>query len=241
MSEPAALDPSAAAALVAAAAASLPPDAALEAIRARAFELVRMVPAVAERAAVLAGCRPVTGILASAEESKGRGLLTIHATMGTPKRSQKVVDGRPVENLRTAWLNEPAGRALFEQARSLLGRHCRFGKWVEQVDAETKVSMVEWIEDLGVAEASTTAPVTTVTTPPPAGPRLAAAPTLCSEVYRKAVLAMARQLTEPQREAFIAWMKANGVPPLIHPDLTAEQAAKARAFLAHIDDVAGAA
>lgn len=278
MSEPTTLDPSAAAALVAAAAGACPPDAPdwSAQVRARAFDLLRLVPDVVERAGVLAACRPVTGILAKVEESKGRGVITIHATMGEPAPDQEVVDGRPVEYVRTAWLSEPTGRALFEQARGLRGRHVRFGKWVEQIGPRKKVSMVEWMEDLGPAAASGS---TSASAPVPAGgetgnhaPRAmdhgssptshmgeedpfrpvatpaqhASAPTgpvaLCSDAYRKALVSMAKRVSEPaKRQALENWMKANGVPPFISPHLTAEQAARARSFLAHIDDMAGAA
>ncbi len=255
-----AIDSSAAAALVAAAAGSLPPETPIEAVRARAFELLRLVPDVVERADVLAECRAVTGILASAEESKGRGVITIHATMGTPKRGQEVIDGRPVEYVRTAWLNEPAGKALFEHARSLVGRHCRFGKWTEQVSAELKVSMVEWIEDLGPAPRSASGSSTVPDGPETGSPRLsgdagaydaaasapaaalqrrdAPAPTgpvaLCSDSYRKAILSMAKQLliAEDKRDTFARWRTANGIPLLNDASLTAEQAARVRTFLA---------
>jgi hypothetical protein len=151
--EPTAIDESSAVALVAAAAATVGPCAPdawdVDQVRQRAFDLLRLVPVVVERSAVLAACRPVTGVIAQVEEVKGRGVITFHATMGVPQPKQEVVDGRGVEYLRTEWLNERAGRALFDQARSLRGRHCRFGKRTEQLTASKAVSMVEWIEDLG--------------------------------------------------------------------------------------------
>lgn len=208
----------------------------------RACALAALVPAVAERMARVTECKSVTGIIVSVRNVSGRAVITTRPTMGN----------RETEDFRTDWLNEPAGAAMAARARALVGHHVRLGKRIEKTrDGQKSVGMCEWIEDLGPAEAS--APPAPAAVPPRSAavaatpapqdrPRLAAAPALCSDTYRKALLAMARRITDPaQRSALEAWLTANGVPPFISPELTAEQAARARAFLAHIDDVAGAA
>ncbi len=161
MNEPTvtALDHRSAVALLAAAAGSVssaeaPNTAAWErVVGERAAVLLRLVPGLVERSAILAACKPVTGILAGVEEVKGRGVLTSHATMGTPQRGQEVVGGRGVEHFRTGFLNTAEGKAMYELAQSLVGHHCRFSKWVDEyTDAHgqaAKVSMCAGIEDLG--------------------------------------------------------------------------------------------
>ena len=116
----------------------------------KALSLARMIPTVVERFEVLESVQPVRGVLAKVEveRSSGRGLITTYATMGTPQQGQEVVNGRAVEHFRTDFVNTPAGQALVAQAQSLIGRHCRFGKRIEDL-GQKKVRMVEWIEDIG--------------------------------------------------------------------------------------------
>ena len=144
------LDSSAAVALVAAAASvSGPcphePQAQQEwerTVQETAFGLLRLVPSVVERSMVLAACTPITGVITAVDEVSGRGKITIRPTMGTG-------DGQ-TEDFRTAWLSEREGRAMTTLARSLVGRHCRFGKRLESTKTgQQKVRMCEWIEDLG--------------------------------------------------------------------------------------------
>jgi hypothetical protein len=42
----------------------------------------------------------------------------------------------------------------------------------------------------------------------------------------------------PARAAFVAWLQANRIPPLSHPDLTSAQALLAKAYLANLDSSA---
>ena len=144
------LDSSAAAVLVAAAAGAAGPCPTEHAARAEwertvqetAFGLLRLVPAVVDRSVVLAACTPITGVITAVDEVSGRGKITIRPTMGTG-------DGQ-AEDFRTAWLSEREGRAMTTLARSLVGRHCRFGKRLESTKSgQQKVRMCEWIEDLG--------------------------------------------------------------------------------------------
>jgi hypothetical protein len=165
--DPTPLDPAAAVALVAAAAGAITADQAPNAavwerlVRERADVLLRIVPAVVERSAVLAACRPVTGVIVSVTDVSGRAVIVTRPTMGTQDKP---------ENFRTPWLNEPAGSALATLARSLIGRHCRLGKRVEATaDGQKKVGMVEWIEDLGP---DPEAPASRFTATAPAGPRV---------------------------------------------------------------------
>ncbi len=252
MSEHTPLEPSAAVALIVAAAdvvGACPPGPEARSswegeVRTVAFDLLRMVPDVVERAAVLAACHPVTGVIVSVRDVSGRAVITTRPTMGN----------RDSEDFRTPWLNEPEGAAMAARARALVGRHVRIGKRIEATaDGQRKVGMCEWITDLGPGpEASPPAPAHTPsrTAPakaPPAAPtaapaaggtssRLAVAyPGLVGDAERAQVLAMARQLAGERREAFVAWLRDNGVPPLIHPELTAEQALRARAFMANLD------
>ena len=182
------LDSSAAAALVAAAAGAVGPCPAETAARAEwerlvgdaAFGLLRLVPAVMERAEVLAACSPVTGVITAVDEVSGRGKITIRPTMGSG-------DGKP-EDFRTAWLSEREGRAMTTLARSLVGRHCRFGKRLESTKSgQRKVRMCEWIEDLGpdpVAAGSVEEP-----TRPIAPPEHALASPAWAQRFAKAVRA----------------------------------------------------
>ena len=49
-------------------------------------------------------------------------------------------------------------------------------------------------------------------------------------------------MVEPAaRERLEQFMKANGIPPLVSPDLTSEQATKLRAYLANVDGAGSAA
>lgn len=230
-----AIDPSAAAALVAAAAGSCPADAPdwSAQVRARAFELLRLVPDVVQRAAVLDECRPVTGVILSVKDVSGRAVITTRPTMGTQE------DGK-TEDFRTPWLNEPDGAAMAARARSLVGHHCRFGKRVEAAGPDKKVRMCEWIEDLGLADESRVATRESLPHPStqPAGPVA-----LCSKSYRDAILSMARQilLSEESRDTFARWRTASGIPTLRDSALTAEQAARVRTFLAGMRDQVGGA
>jgi len=150
MSEPTGIEMSTAVSLVAAAAtASGPcphePQAQQEwerMVQETAFGLLRLVPSVVERSMVLAACTPITGVITAVEEVSGRGKITIRPTMGTGDNQ--------TEDFRTAWLSEREGRAMTTLARSLVGRHCRFGKRLESTKSgQQKVRMCEWIEDLG--------------------------------------------------------------------------------------------
>lgn len=177
------LQESAAVALVAAAAGAVGqcPDGEWEAkVQAKAFSLLRIVPKVVAQSEILAATKTVTGVIAAVEEIKGRGVITSHATIGTPQRGQDVVNGRGVEHFRTEFLNTATGQAMFEHAQSLIGRHCRFGKrveeYVDKAGQAAKVSMCEWIEDIGpdpLTVGATSAPSApqrneTPRTPPPA-------------------------------------------------------------------------
>lgn len=153
------LDSSAAVALVAAAAGAAGPCPEETAARAEwerrvgdaAFGLLRLIPAVIERAEVLASCSPVTGVITAVDEVSGRGKITIRPTMGTQ-------DGT-TEDFRTAWLSDREGVAMTTLARSLVGRHCRFGKRLESTrSGQQKVRMCEWIEDLGPDPVALAAP-----------------------------------------------------------------------------------
>jgi len=150
MSDPTGIEQSAAVALVAAAATvSGPcphePQAQQEwerTVQETAFGLLRLVPSVVERSIVLAACTPITGVITAVDEVAGRGKITIRPTMGTQDGS--------TEDFRTAWLSEREGRAMTTLARSLVGRHCRFGKRLESTKGgQQKVRMCEWIEELG--------------------------------------------------------------------------------------------
>ena len=162
------LEESAAVALVAAAAGAVGqcPEGEWESkVQAKAFSLLRIVPKVVAQSEILAATKTVKGVIAGVEEVKGRGVITSHATIGTPQRGQEVVNGRGVEHFRTPFLNTPEGNAMFEHARSLIGRECRFGKrveeYVDKAGQAAKVSMCEWIEDIGpdpLASGATNAP-----------------------------------------------------------------------------------
>lgn len=251
-----ALDPSAAAALVAAAVAAVgpcpaDPDGAAawdRKVRDRAEALATMVPVVAERLAVLAEAKLVTGVIVSVRDVKGRAVITTRPTMGKRGADGEII--RKSEDLRTDWLASPAGAEMAARARSLVGRHCRFGKRVEPKANGTgeSVAVCEWIEDLGPnpdapATSGSATAVSGNAVPRPASP--ASGPVaLCSDTYRKAILSMARQLLvdEAKRDTFARWRTAAGIPVLNDPTLTAEQAARVRTFLAGMyDQVGGAA
>jgi len=150
MSEPTGIEQSVAISLLAAAAGAAgprPPEPQAQqewerTVQETAFGLLRLVPSVVERSMVLAACTPITGVITAVDEVSGRGKITIRPTMGTG-------DGK-AEDFRTAWLSEREGRAITTLARSLVGRHCRFGKRLESTKSgQQKVRMCEWIEELG--------------------------------------------------------------------------------------------
>ena len=174
MSEPTGIEMSTAVSLVAAAASvSGPcphdPQAQQEwkrTVQETAFGLLRLVPSVVERSIVLAACTPITGVITAVDEVSGRGRITIRPTMGTG-------EGKP-EDFRTAWLSEREGRAMTAMARSLVGRHCRFGKRLESTKSgQQKVRMCEWIEELGPDPDSS--PTTSPTPPRSSAKRVALA------------------------------------------------------------------
>lgn len=151
-----AIDASAAAALVAAAAGAAglcPPEPAARAAWERrvidgAYGLIRLLPVVE----ALADCTSVTGVVLSVKEHSGRGVITIRPTIGNPEPGK-------TEDFRTPFLNDAMGQAMFDQARSLIGHHCRFAKRVEEIEGgRKKVRMCEAIEDLGAASGSATVP-----------------------------------------------------------------------------------
>ena len=150
MSEPTGIEQSVAISLLAAAAGATGPRPAEpqaqqeweRTVQETAFGLLRLVPSVVERSMVLAACTPITGVITAVDDVSGRGKITIRPTMGTG-------DGH-AEDFRTAWLSEREGRAMSTLARSLVGRHCRFGKRLESTKTgQQKVRMCEWIEELG--------------------------------------------------------------------------------------------
>ncbi len=176
MSEPTGIEMSTAVSLVAAAASvSGPcprdPQAQQEwerSVQETAFGLLRLVPSVVERSVILAACTPITGVITAVDEVSGRGRITIRPTMGTG-------EGKP-EDFRTAGLSEREGRAMTTLARSLVGRHCRFGKRLESTKSgQQKVRMCEWIEDLGPDPDPDSSPTTSPTPPRTSAKRVALA------------------------------------------------------------------
>lgn len=112
----------------------------LNAVRELAVDLSRVCADVSVRAGRVAVAKPITGVITGVEARSGRGVITMRPTMGKDEPEQ----------LRTAWLREAHGRAMFDRAQSLVGRHCEFGKFLEATeDGQQAVRMCEWIDDLG--------------------------------------------------------------------------------------------
>jgi len=123
----------------------------LDDVAAMAVQLYRTAAAVDSGIDVLSTCTPITGVIVHVGEVAGRGVITIRPTMGA-----EADDPSATEDLRTPWLSEPAGARLVEQARSLMGRPCRFGKWYDLVAngprKGQRVRMCAWIEATGRAQ-----------------------------------------------------------------------------------------
>lgn len=101
----------------------------------------------------LAETTPIAGVIVSVAEATGRGLITLRPTMGA-----HASDPEATEPLRTPWLSEPAGAALFAQARSLIGRHVRLGKYLETGADGRRFRMVAWIDAVDLVEGARPSP-----------------------------------------------------------------------------------
>ncbi len=118
-----------------------------------AVGMYRLVDTVSERVGLLCASKWITGVITGVEERSGRAHITIRPTMGNSTD--------PEPPLRTPWLSEPRGRAMCDQARALMGHHCRFAKWTDSFadgGKTKKACMLEWIEDLGADPAAPAAP-----------------------------------------------------------------------------------
>lgn len=117
-----------------------------------AVNLYRQAQALDADIAQLAAVQPITGVIVKVEDVKGRGVITLRPTMGR--------DQETTEDLRTPFLNEPRGAALFAQAKALVGATCRFGKFMEQRQdgSGQKIRMVAWIDALSAPPAATPPP-----------------------------------------------------------------------------------
>lgn len=111
-------------------------------------------------------CKVIPGLVVRVEEHSGRGIVILKPHIGDNQDEP--------ERLRTPWLNEPRGAALFAQARALVGQNVRVGKWVEQFkdprdDGKSKkMVFLSWIEPAGrVEQAERSAPAAARRDPAP--------------------------------------------------------------------------
>lgn len=113
-----------------------------------AASLYRQAQTLDADIARLAQCRSIPGEIVRVEEVKRRGVITYRSEIGSP--AHKAPDG--TEQVRTRWLSEPQGAALFAQAQALVGRRCTIGKYIEtKTDGSGHdVAMVAWIDAAAV-------------------------------------------------------------------------------------------
>jgi hypothetical protein len=132
-------------------------------VRSLAVDLYRLSHDLVPDLEQLAEATAITGVIVEVKDQSGRAVITIRPTMGTHEPDK-------LEDLRTPWLNEPKGAAMAAQARALIGVQCRFGKFVEAIDASKKVRMCLWLEPIGAAPASPSAPAPSPRPQAPAAP-----------------------------------------------------------------------